>query len=102
MVELRRTAGAPAAPLPPVTTVGVGLTGTPAGQTDLCSLLVLVTHSVALLVLPSTGRGEAAGRLLHPVDTFEEITDKLVTQLGTVRVVYTGNLLQILVISRAS
>ena len=95
LVELRGTAGAPAAPLPPVTTVRVSLTGPAAGETDAGPLLVLVTHPVALEVLAGAGRGEAAGRLLHPVDAGVQITNILVAQLGTVGVVYTGNLLQI-------
>ena len=106
LVELSGTAGVSTAPLVVrVTTVRVGLTGTRCGKTDLCQLLILVTHCVAVLLLlvvvlvvlvvRRTRRGEAAGLLLHPVDTFVQITHKLVPQLGAVRVVYTGNLLQI-------
>ena len=94
-VELSGTAGVPAAPLPLVTAVRVGLTGTRSGETDLCLLLVLVTHCVTVVLVLRTWRGAAARWLLHPVDTFVQITHKLVAQLGAVRVVYTGNLLQI-------
>ena len=50
---------------------------------------------MALVVVVSTWRGNiVTWGLLRPVDTIVQITDILVTQLGTVRVVYTGNLLQ--------
>ena len=51
------------------------------------------------LLVARTLRGELTDGLVHPVDTFVQITDKLVAQLGAVRVVYTGNLLQHIVIS---
>ena len=88
------------------------LAGPSPGNTDPRLLLVAVTQPaqgvevrgawggreggyllVALLVA-GTARGELTEGLLHPVDTFVQITDKLVAQLGAVRVVYTGNLLQ--------
>ena len=100
--ELSWTAGVSAAPLPLLlNTVRVGSTGPRSGQTDLCLLFVLVTHCVTVVLVLRTWRGAAARLLLHPVDTFVQIANILVTQLGAVGVVYTGSLLhQISVISK--
>ena len=56
-------------------------------------LLQPVADAVALVGLRTLEVSPSStGSVVQPVDTGEEITDELVTQLGTVTVVYTGHL----------